>query len=164
MGTPRARPPDVHGRLALFGLLAVALGCGSVSEPITNSEPSPAPAPASGDGRAQSPNEAPPPASTEPAPSGGSGASNAPAACKVSFEKDLLPRLAATCAQSTCHAMQSNRPFIDVGSPKLSHEELMEFEFGSIEWSDPHSEYSGATEPGLKKVIGDWRMCGAPLD
>jgi hypothetical protein len=74
------------------------------------------------------------------------------------------PRLAATCGQSTCHAAQKTRPFIEAGSAKATHAELMAFEFGSLEWSDPHSDYSGAGEPDLKKAIDAWRMCGAPQD
>ena len=152
---------------ALLSTIFLAVGCGSFSEPIEDGEPAPAPAP--------TPTTAPAP-SEQPSQSGdpaasGQAASNPPSpgtspttGCKVGFQKDVLPKLADTCGQAACHGAQVSRPFIEADAPNLTHQELMEFEFGSIEWSDPHSEYSGAGIPEVKKVIDAWRLCGAKLD
>lgn len=153
-------------RLALFASFVVAVGCGSFDAPAEKNEPSlaPASAPSSNDETAQSSETTTSQAANEPAPAGGSAGTTPKAPCKVGFQKDILPRLVATCGQSSCHAAELHRPFIDGESAQTTHDELMAFEFGSLEWSDPHSEYSGASVPDFKKAIDAWRMCGAPLD
>lgn len=75
-----------------------------------------------------------------------------------------MPTLVTTCADAACHGASVSRPFIEADAPDITHQELMEFEFGSIEWSDPHAEFSGASSPDVKKVIDAWRMCGARFD
>ena len=135
-------------RLA-FGMILVAVGCGSVSEPVPTPDPEPAPSSSSG--------TEPPQRSADPAPSENATADPAPAGattpssvgCKVGFQKDVLPKLVASCGQASCHSNEANRPYIDEAAPAKTHEELMEFQFGSIEWSDPHSDYSGASESGF---------------
>ena len=150
-------------RLA-FAMILVAVGCGSFSEPIPAPESQPAPAPSSS-------SSDPPPRSADPASSENAtdpapgGATTPPApGCKVGFQKDILPKLVASCAQASCHSSDFIRPYIDGDAPAQTHAELMEFEFGSIEWSDPHSDYSGASETDFKKAIDAWRICGAKLD
>lgn len=148
-------------RLA-FALIFVAVGCGSFSDPIPEPKQDAPPA-------ATSP--APPPKSADPAPAENatapapSGSTTPPSpGCKVGFQKDILPKLVASCGQASCHSSDFIRPYIDGDAPALTHTELMEFEFGSIEWSDPHSDYSGASETDFKKAIDAWRICGAKLD
>jgi hypothetical protein len=143
-------------------MILVAVGCGSECEPIPAPKPEAAPAASSG----------PPAKTADPQPAADvasdappSGATTPPSPrCKVGFQKDVLPKLAASCAQASCHASEMNRPYIDESAPQKTHEELMEFEFGSLEWSDPHADYSGASESDLKKALDAWRICGAKLD
>jgi hypothetical protein len=154
----------VHRRVA-FGLFLVAVGCGSFE--ASENEPIPAPSPSTSPPAEQAPqsSDSAPSQASGSSPSAGAGTSTpATPGCKVGFQKDVLPKLAASCGQTSCHADQMNRPFIAASAAKMTHEELMEFEFGSIEWSDPHSEYSGANEPDLKKALDAWRLCGAKLD
>ena len=160
---PRA-PRSLVQRLA-FAMILVAVGCGSFSEPIPAPESQPAPAP-SQSSSSDAPQRPADPASsenaTDPAPG---GASTPPSpGCKVGFQKDIMPKLVASCAQASCHSNELNRPLIEAAAPQKTHEELMELGFGSIEWSDPHSEYSGASDSDFKKAIDAWRLCGAKLD
>lgn len=148
-----------------FALILVAVGCGSFgaseNEPIPAPAPAPSAPPAPADQPAEVSDPAPSNAPTDPPASG-----NTPptAGCKVGFQKDVLPKLSASCGQAGCHSEFMNRPFIAASSAQKTHDELMEFDFGSLEWSDPHSEYSGASDPDLKKAIDSWRLCGAKLD
>jgi hypothetical protein len=142
-------------------MILVAVGCGSFSEPIQEPKPAPAPPPSS-EPPAKAADPAPSEMATDAPPS---GATTPPSAgCKVGFQKDVMPKLVASCAQASCHASEINRPYIEEGAPVKTHQELMEFEFGSIEWSDPHADYSGASESDFKKAIDAWRICGAKLD
>jgi hypothetical protein len=77
-----------------------------------------------------------------------------------------MPRLVATCGLSACHAEQVNRPFIEAAAPQMTHDELMAFGFGSLEWSlsEAHPEVAGASEPAFRKPVDAWRTCGAKLD
>jgi hypothetical protein len=147
-------------RFAL-GMILVAVGCGTFNEPIPAPEPEPAPT-ASSAPPVKSADPASSEAATEP-PLAGATAPPSPG-CKVGFQKDIMPKLVASCAQASCHGSETNRPFIEEASAQKTHEELMEFEFGSIEWSDPHADYSGASESDFKKAIDAWRICGAKLD
>ena len=157
----------LHGSLVqrlAFAVLLVAVGGGSFSEPIPQPESKPAP-PSAEEPRSTSPAQQTDPAAPAPADSAPSGSSTPPTTgCKVGFQKDIMPKLVASCAQASCHSSDVLRPYIDGDDPVKTHAELMEFEFGSIEWSDPHSEYSGASASDFKKAIDAWRICGAKLD
>lgn len=151
-------------RLA-FAMILVAVGCGEHIAPIPEPESQPAQAPAD-ESRTNAPAREDDPAATAPADAPAPPGSSTPPSpgCKVGFQKDVLPKLVASCAQASCHSSDVVRPFIDGDQPVLTHQELMEFDFGSIEWSDPHSDYSGASESSFKKAIDAWRLCGAKLD
>ena len=158
--------PDVHREYAL-GLLVVAIGCGTHIERENDDEPSPARESEPASAVSQSPQSGTDPAPSEVGqPPSGPTTNGTGTTCKVGFQKDILPRLVATCGQSACHGSMLNRPFIDADAPQMTHQELMEFQFGSLEWSlgDDHPETPGAAEPAFRTPVDNWRMCGGKLD
>ena len=154
--------PDVHTRLGI-ALLLVAVGCGTFKDASKEERPfepdtdMPAEPPSQEPDIAHAPETA-----TDPVPP--TAGTTPPAACKVGFTKDIMPRLVDTCGNAACHGGTANAPMIDARSPTLTHEALMDFDFGSLEWSDPHPFPSGAAERDFREAITAWRMCKAPLD
>lgn len=152
------------GTRTLIAILVLAVGCSASEAGPELNGPSTETA-----GRAQKPAEpVTSPEPTDPTPpaenAGTGGAAPSKRACAVGFQKDVLPKLATSCGDAACHGDGVTPPQIDVTSPADTHAALMEYAFGSLEWSDPHPDYSGAQEPDLKKAIDAWRLCGAPSE
>ena len=149
----------------LIGFLLLAVGCSAAeSGPELNG---PSKEPSEEAQRPAEPVTSPQP--TDPAletgtGNGSGGGTQAKRACSVGFQKDVLPKLAASCGDASCHGEGATAPQIDVTSPADTHAALMDYAFGSLEWSDPHPDYSGAQEPELKKALDAWRLCGAPSE
>ena len=90
-----------------------------------------------------------------------SGEPEAP--CAVSFTKDVMPKLAATCGTASCHK-DTNAPSVDEATPQITYESLRDFGFDDEAWTDPHPTDSKLTEPSLKAAVEGWRSCGAPFE
>jgi hypothetical protein len=89
------------------------------------------------------------------------GESSAP--CSVSFTKDVMPKLSATCGTAACHK-ETIEPFVDDVTPQITYEGLRDFGFDDEAWTDPHPNESGLSEPTLKAAVEGWRKCGAPFE
>ena len=86
-----------------------------------------------------------------------------PAPCGVSFTKDVMPKLVATCGTAACHSAEI-APSVDEATPQITHEALIDFGFDDPTWADPHPTDSKLAEPALKAAIDGWRECGAPFE
>jgi hypothetical protein len=85
------------------------------------------------------------------------------APCAVSFTKDVMPKLVATCGSAACHK-ETTQPFVDDATPQITYESLRDFGFDDEAWTDPHPTESGLAEPSLAAAIDGWRTCGAPFE
>jgi hypothetical protein len=83
--------------------------------------------------------------------------------CSVSFTKDVMPKLVASCGSAACH-METNEPSVDEATPQITYESLRDFGFDDEAWTDPHPTDSKLDEPSLKAAIDGWRKCGAPFE
>jgi hypothetical protein len=85
------------------------------------------------------------------------------APCRVTFTKDVMPKLVATCGTAACHA-ETTEPFVDDTAPQVTYEGLLDFGFDDESWTDPHPADSKLDEPSLGAAIDAWRKCGASFD
>lgn len=83
--------------------------------------------------------------------------------CAVSFTKDLMPKLSASCAASACHK-DTAEPFVDDAAPQITYEGLRDFGFDDESWTDPHPTDSKLSDPALAAAVDGWRKCGAPFE
>lgn len=83
--------------------------------------------------------------------------------CSVSFTKDVMPKLTASCGTAACHK-ETTEPFVDEATPQITYESLRDFGFDEESWVDPHPTDSKLDEPALVAIIAGWRKCGAPFE
>lgn len=83
--------------------------------------------------------------------------------CGVSFTKDLMPKLVASCGTAACHK-ETIEPSVDEATPQITYEQLRDFGFDDESWTDPHPTDSKLDEPTIKAAVDGWRKCGAPFE
>ena len=83
--------------------------------------------------------------------------------CGVSFTKDVMPKLVASCGTAACHK-ETTEPSVDEATPQITYEQLRDFGFDDESWTDPHPTDSKLDEPAIKAAIDGWRKCGAPFE
>ena len=106
-----------------------------------------------------------------------------PTGCDVSFGRDILPLMGASCANGACHGF-AVEPRIDPTRPDATYASLLAYEIDDLPYVDPTSDdpddsamhchlrqdcgeempLVGRMPEQLPRLAKTWLECGAPLN